>query len=63
MACVKGVNAPMSIAMVPTDSRWLWMRHSSSAITRQYSARFGTSMPPSFSAAIAQPWLQNIAAT
>ena len=39
------------------------MRLSSSAITRQYSPRFGTSMPPSFSHAIAQPWLQNIAAT
>src|SRR3989442_15810361 len=33
----------MSIAMEPTESRWLWMRLNSVAITRQYSPRFGTS--------------------
>jgi hypothetical protein len=53
----------MSIAIEPTPRRWLWMRFSSTAITRQYSPRFGTSMPASRSAAIAQPWLQGIAAT
>ena len=52
----------MSIAIVPTESRWLAIRFSSQAITRQYSARFGTSMPRSRSTAIAQPWLANIAA-
>ena len=39
------------------------MRLSSPAITRQYSPRCGTSMPASFSTAIAQPWLHDIAAT
>ena len=39
------------------------MRLNSAAMMRQYSARLGTSMPASRSAAIAQPWLQNIAAT
>ncbi len=53
----------MSIPMLPTESRWLEMRLNSVAITRQYSARFGTSMPASFSHAIAQPWLHGIAAT
>ena len=31
----------MSMAMVPKDTRWLEMRLSSQAITRQYSARVG----------------------
>ena len=33
------------------------MRASSASSTRRYSARRGGSIPKSFSAAIAQPWL------
>ena len=58
----KGVTAPMSIAMVPTEIRWLEMRFSSQAITRQYSARLGICMPSRRSTAMAQPWLANMAA-
>ncbi len=53
----------MSMAMEPTESRWLRMRLNSVAITRQYSPRFGTSIAASRSAAIAQPWLHGMAAT
>ena len=38
------------------------MRLSSQEMTRRYCARFGTSMPMSFSHAMAQPSLANIAA-
>ena len=62
-ACGNGVTAPMSIAMAPTESRWLAIRPSSQAITRQYSPRRGTSILASASQAIAQPWLHCIAET
>ena len=52
----------MSIAMVPTEIRWLEIRFSSQAITRQNSARLGTCIPSRRSTAIAQPWFANIAA-
>ena len=59
--CRNGVKAPRSMASAPVAIRWLAMRFSSLAITRQYSARGGTSMPISFSTASAQPWLVNMA--
>lgn len=55
IACVNGVIAPMSMLVAPTEIRWLAMRPNSQAITRQYSPRRGTSMPASFSQAIAHP--------
>ncbi len=56
-----GVTAPMSIAIVPTETRCDEMRFSSQAMVRQYSARFGTVMPRRRSTAIAQPWFAHMA--
>ena len=58
-----GVNAPMSIAIVPTEMRWLAMRTSSQPMARSHCARGGTSSFRSRSTAIAYPSFANIAAT
>ena len=60
---VKGVMAPMSIAIAPSAMQCDEMRLSSSVMTRRYSARAGTSSPASFSTASAQAWLAGIAQT
>jgi hypothetical protein len=48
---MKGVTAPMSIAMAPRAMAWLAMRLSSQEMTRRYCARLGTLMSISFSQA------------
>jgi len=58
-----GVKAPMSIAMVPTEMRWLAMRTSSQLMARSQRARGGTSTLRSFSTAVAYPSFANMAAT
>ena len=50
-AWVNGVEAPMSVAMLPMAMKWLEMRHSSPAMARMYCARGGTSTPSSRSTA------------
>ena len=60
---MNGVVAPISMAIAPRAIMWLAMRFSSHEMTRRYCARFGTSMPMSFSHAAAQHSLANMAAT
>ncbi len=53
MPCSIGVKAPMSITMVPTETRWEAMRQSSQEMARSHWARGGTSSLSSFSTAMA----------
>ena len=62
-AVANGTVSSATIAIAPSAIMWLEMRFSSQLITRRYCARFGTSMPISFSHALAQHSFANIAAT
>ena len=58
-----GVNAPMSMVIVPTEMRCEAMRHSSQEMARSHWARAGTSILRSRSTAMAYPSFANMAAT
>ena len=51
------MNAPRSMPVVPSQTRWEMIRLISQAITRSTRHRSGTSIPISFSAASARPTL------
>jgi len=52
MACMNSESKPTRWAMMPTLKRCEAMRFTSSAMTRRYSARSGTTTPARFSTAM-----------
>jgi hypothetical protein len=51
--CIRTVSNPRMWPAMPSHSRWLWTRSSSSTIDRMYRARSGASTPIAFSSACA----------
>ena len=62
-ACVNGVNAPMSIAIVPTDEQMAGDAAELGGDDAAVLAALRHLDAAELLAAIAQPWLQDIAAT